>query len=892
MANMTFKTNLLPNSTRKEYSLGSSTQPWQINGVSNPSLINFYGTCTTAAGTVQKDVTLIDNADMFALETGVIVRVKITNANSATNPTLKVGSTDAKPIMRFGTTTASTTANSSWESDSIITFIYDGTNWLMADFALRRNDNTIPSAYCSTAATTAAKVASCSGYTLLSKSYIHIIITTSNSVQGALTMNINSKGAKPIYINGTASSASNYTLPAGSYLVYYDGTNYYFRTDGKLTANITGSASAVAWSGVTSKPTTISGYGITDAKIDNGVITLGSNTITPLSASSTLDATKLSGTIPTSCYTDTNNAVTQTATSTNADYEVLFSVTADNTTRTEGARKNSNLKFNPSTGNLTVTKINGVEVGSTPKFTDTITTVTTSGSGNAITAISASNGAITATKGTTFLTSHQDISGKVDKSGDTMTGPLYINVTTDTSGTTDTGPLVIGNKAGENIAIDSNEIMARKNKVASILHINHDGGLVQIGSGGLKVTGSTTMTEDLSVSGKYVNVISTNIDNSTTPTSNTFGNAVVSLQSNDGVHIGYLQPYKFSNGTSGLRIAARLNDDGTNYTNILSLGVKADHTDYVSVSSPDVWCSALGAVKKSGDTMTGALSAPSIYGTQTAGEGQVGIKYNGGSLYFWGNNTSGTAGLYDSNGTYILQRNSSTNKYKIYGEQLIIDTGTNPDGNTSGHGVKIWHDSEGGNIGIYAGKTNQTDNYYYEIDAPNGNLRVVALKNGSYLSTPCYISPTQGLFGAVWNDYAEFRKDNEKEKDIQQPGKCIKENGDGTLSLTTRRLERGCEIISDTFGFSIGQDKENGCNTPIASSGRVLAYPYESIEEFANHIGWPVCSGPDGTVSIMTEEEEEKYPSRIIGTISEIPSYEEWGTGKVKVNGRIWIRIK
>ena len=43
-------------------------------------------------------------------------------------------------------------------------------------------------------------------------------------------------------------------------------------------------ASAVAWSGVTGKPTTIGGYGITDAKIDNGTITLGSNTITPLTS--------------------------------------------------------------------------------------------------------------------------------------------------------------------------------------------------------------------------------------------------------------------------------------------------------------------------------------------------------------------------------------------------------------------------------------------------------------------------------------------------------------------------------------------------------------------------------------------------------------------------------
>lgn len=70
-----------------------------------------------------------------------------------------------------------------------------------------------------------------------------------------------------------------------------------------------------AWSDITSKPTTISGYGITDAKIASGVITLGSNTITPLTASSTLDATKLSGTIPSSCYTDTKNTAGSTNTS-------------------------------------------------------------------------------------------------------------------------------------------------------------------------------------------------------------------------------------------------------------------------------------------------------------------------------------------------------------------------------------------------------------------------------------------------------------------------------------------------------------------------------------------------------------------------------------------------
>lgn len=73
--------------------------------------------------------------------------------------------------------------------------------------------------------------------------------------------------------------------------------------------------------------------------------------------------------------------VTQTATTTSANYEVLLSGTADNTTRTEGARKNSNLTFNPSTGNLQTTQLNGVAVGSSPKFTDTTYSSKTAASG-------------------------------------------------------------------------------------------------------------------------------------------------------------------------------------------------------------------------------------------------------------------------------------------------------------------------------------------------------------------------------------------------------------------------------------------------------------------------------------------------------------------------------
>lgn len=46
-----------------------------------------------------------------------------------------------------------------------------------------------------------------------------------------------------------------------------------------------GSATSdVEWNNVKNKPTTIGGYGITDAKIENGTITLGNQTITPLTS--------------------------------------------------------------------------------------------------------------------------------------------------------------------------------------------------------------------------------------------------------------------------------------------------------------------------------------------------------------------------------------------------------------------------------------------------------------------------------------------------------------------------------------------------------------------------------------------------------------------------------
>lgn len=145
---------------------------------------------------------------------------------------------------------------------------------------------------------------------------------------------------------------------------------------------------------------------------------------------------------------------------------------------------------------------------------------------------------------------------------------------------------------------------------------------------------------------------------------------------------------------------------------------------------------------------------------------------------------------------------------------------------------------------------------------------------------------TSQFYGAVWNDYAEYRAP--KDKQIFKPGTCVVEVGDDTLIVSTERMQAGALIVSDTFGFAIGETEE--CTTPIATSGRVLAYTFEPRESYLP--GDPVCSGPNGTVSKMTEQEVMMYPHKMIGTVSAIPSYTHWGSGNVEVDGRIWIQIR
>jgi hypothetical protein len=170
--------------------------------------------------------------------------------------------------------------------------------------------------------------------------------------------------------------------------------------------------------------------------------------------------------------------------------------------------------------------------------------------------------------------------------------------------------------------------------------------------------------------------------------------------------------------------------------------------------------------------------------------------------------------------------------------------------------------------------------------AANGGTFYFASNHSSSQST-CVGNATiraGAVYGAVWNDYAEYRT----QKETVEPGYCVVSNDKGQVSKTTRKYQVCDGIVSDTFGFAIGETEE--CKTPLAVSGRVLAYCEGNKYDY--HAGDTVCAGPSGKVVKMTREEIREWPDRIVGTVSEIPEYETWGSGNIKVNGRIWIKVK
>jgi hypothetical protein len=96
------------------------------------------------------------------------------------------------------------------------------------------------------------------------------------------------------------------------------------------------------------------------------------------------------------------------------------------------------------------------------------------------------------------------------------------------------------------------------------------------------------------------------------------------------------------------------------------------------------------------------------------------------------------------------------------------------------------------------------DSYYkrllaFDFWAANSIKTAIATGNGTTGTWYKVWCEGNSVTSAVWNDYAEYR-----ESDNVESGYVLIENGDDTLSKSTKRLQPFAGISSDTWGFAQG----------------------------------------------------------------------------------------
>jgi hypothetical protein len=187
---------------------------------------------------------------------GLTILYFLPYAGTSTAATLKLtlsGGTQTAAVPVYYTGTSGVTTHYAAGSTILLTYwsaprvagTVGSPRWSRADYSVT-NSNTVAQVSCATAAATAAKTATSTYFYLVSgvKTWFTVQFRYANTYKGKVTLNINSIGAHDVYLNGSITSSTNYDIKRMTYIAYFDGSNYYLRTDGKVDG-----IQAVAFSG-------------------------------------------------------------------------------------------------------------------------------------------------------------------------------------------------------------------------------------------------------------------------------------------------------------------------------------------------------------------------------------------------------------------------------------------------------------------------------------------------------------------------------------------------------------------------------------------------------------------------------------------------------------------
>lgn len=184
----------------------------------------WYGTCGSGSSTATKNITT--SSGDFTLATGNMLFIKFTNANSVSTTTnLKVDS---------ATSTAISDSNIKWRANSIVGFVYDGTNFKVLSItsgnttyygAVKLNDSTSSSATYEAATANAVKLA-----------YNAVNANDTTGIDGGSLSSINIRGTYYTVSGGSGGGLSviriydQATYSRIGFANLVEGDDYYFAT--------------------------------------------------------------------------------------------------------------------------------------------------------------------------------------------------------------------------------------------------------------------------------------------------------------------------------------------------------------------------------------------------------------------------------------------------------------------------------------------------------------------------------------------------------------------------------------------------------------------------------------------------------------------------------------
>lgn len=293
----------------------------QVNIGSDQYLIGstLFATSDTPGNDGAKVATLQSSAG-YSATTGATIHVKFDHGNTVTTGsslTLKVDSDSARPIVNPN-------GALSWNDNSVISFTCDGTNWVINSSGIDASSTSLTLGNISSGGTLTNTAA-----TIATGDYLVITDASDNSGRIAKA-NLSFDTTKTDYF---LSQVGSWTQINKTTLGINNVTNH---------AQVT----SLQWDSTNKKIT----YKVSEGTATDLLTFMQGSNITLTAASGQIT---IAGTA--------NNAVTQTNTTGNATYDLLFSSSTSTTDpKTEGARKHSgSLTYNPSTGILSATKFSG-----------------------------------------------------------------------------------------------------------------------------------------------------------------------------------------------------------------------------------------------------------------------------------------------------------------------------------------------------------------------------------------------------------------------------------------------------------------------------------------------------------------------------------------------------